>query len=87
MGVFAKNCGSLHKRSHSVKSVSGKVGKLGKIAKKDLTNSFFYVIICESQERHANMRVLFNGRTPAFQAGSEGSIPFTRSTFYLYPCL
>ena len=29
------------------------------------------------------MRVLFNGRTPAFQAGGEGSIPFTRSIFRL----
>ena len=30
------------------------------------------------------MRVLFNGRTPAFQAGGEGSIPFTRS-ISVYP--
>jgi hypothetical protein len=36
------------------------------------------VVIFKLDEKDI-MRVWFNGRTPASQAGGEGSIPFTRS--------
>ena len=33
-----------------------------------------------------NVRVQFNGRIPAFQAGCVGSIPITRSIFFICAC-
>ena len=54
-----------------------------KILKKCLTNHLNPVIIYWSADMRVSMRVQFNGRIPAFQAGRVGSIPITRSIMCL----
>ena len=53
--------------------------KIFETSKKQLTNLSKMVYLHSGERKSLFLRVLFNGRTSAFQAEHEGSIPFTRS--------